>query len=1154
MTALVSRTLPSHAMNHDHAAEIRSATPGSVTPTALRAPLWPLLVAGSLLAGAVVMVGFQAERERRGSADVEALVHAVDPLDEHVGSIGRGDDAERAALARDIADFNRAFDRLQGGSHAEGAAWRRWTEASDRDAIAHLRRLWERTEGNLLRLANPAFAAARGDRIHEQLDATTADLAVRTMAFAERQHRRNEVMQRRFFVVAALGILGVWLAGVGSLLAARRSMRRGSDVLETVLRRARAAEGVPAGLVVSDGDFRLQWCNEAFARRVGEAPTALRHRPVLPLLASELDTIETRRAIRWALERGEVFERDSAGTDAHGHAIHRWVGARTVPGDEFGAGAIVWLARELSDAEMPKDDAEPMGGALADVVRASSTGFVLQGRDGRILQWNPAAERILGLTANELGGRTSRDPRWRAVRDDGSPYPEQEHPAMVALATGHASTGNLMGIHRSDGRLIWISIDATPLVRDGEREPYAVATAFADVTAGRQAEAVAHKLRRAVDQNPIGIVITDAAGSIEYANPPFERLSGYPLADLLGRNPRVLSSGETPRGTYAEMWSALRSGEEWRGVVRNRRRDGSVYVADLAIFPLRDEAGRISHYVAYHQDADAVRATQEEADEARRRLAEMAHVRARFLQDMSRELLVPLESITRTADDLLRCGPDRGPLAGLQLIRHTSEQVQSVIHQLFDLSWMEAPHPPRAKVPFRLRAMIRETLADIARDGRVTPHAPGVDVDPVVPDAWSGDAGALRHLLSMLIGDAVFETRGADVRVRGLDSAGPVGSPVLSIEVLRRDVRVSDDRRGRIQRALADPFAPAAAAELGAVLAARLARHLGGELRFEPQERAGDVWRLHVPLEPADERVASQRIEGAPGTAHVLVLDARSSAVHGLRTRLESLGFSVTLAAEVADAPTLARDASLRDEPCDVLLVDGRGGVLDPFATVDTWRASAGCFDLPVLVLTDAGGKGDATRCQALGVRGYLAAPFGDLDLAEAVVAVGASSPDDPLVTRHSLREVRPPRRVLVAGPGDVAERAVSLLARAGYEVVREVSPVAVPGRVRAERFHAVLIEHEVPGVDVPGLAGELMGLQSEKGRDVAAVMVLGGRFDARWVHTGVGAFVPLPLEHDVLLGALQPLTGERSAGRVNPAGRRDEPHAPWDAGLRPAA
>ncbi len=116
-------------------------------------------------------------------------------------------------------------------------------------------------------------------------------------------------------------------------------------------------------------------------------------------------------------------------------------------------------------------------------------GVVYQDRDGRITDANPAAERILGLSLDRMKGVTSTDPCWRSINEDGSDFPGEDHPAMVALKTGKSVGNVIMGVNnRIDKGTRWIRINSIPVFHAGERTPYQVYSTFDDITERRQAE------------------------------------------------------------------------------------------------------------------------------------------------------------------------------------------------------------------------------------------------------------------------------------------------------------------------------------------------------------------------------------------------------------------------------------------------------------------------------------------------------------------------------------------------------------------------------------------------------------------------------------------------------------------------------------------
>lgn len=112
-----------------------------------------------------------------------------------------------------------------------------------------------------------------------------------------------------------------------------------------------------------------------------------------------------------------------------------------------------------------------------------SLGVVYQSANGEIISANPAAQEILGLTLDQLLGRTSMDPRWKAMREDGTELPGEEHPAMVALQTGKRISNFIMGIfHPKTNSIRWISVNAIPEFIEGDTKPFQVYTIFEDIT------------------------------------------------------------------------------------------------------------------------------------------------------------------------------------------------------------------------------------------------------------------------------------------------------------------------------------------------------------------------------------------------------------------------------------------------------------------------------------------------------------------------------------------------------------------------------------------------------------------------------------------------------------------------------------------------
>lgn len=216
-------------------------------------------------------------------------------------------------------------------------------------------------------------------------------------------------------------------------------------------------------------------------------------------------------------------------------------------------------------------------GALAE-------GVVVQRASGEIVSCNPAAERILGLTREQLSGRTSTDPCWRAIHEDGSPFPGETHPAMATLATGRAMRGVVMGIHRPDGSLRWISVNAEP-IGPPDAPVSGVLTTFVDITGWKQAQRQLveneQRFRQVFENSGEAIFLTDPAdpGTTLAVNPAACRMLGWSEEELL-RMGRAAGVDVTDPRLPAALAERERAGV-FRGELRSVRSDGTVFPVEV---------------------------------------------------------------------------------------------------------------------------------------------------------------------------------------------------------------------------------------------------------------------------------------------------------------------------------------------------------------------------------------------------------------------------------------------------------------------------------------------------------------------------------------------------------------------------------------------
>jgi len=204
------------------------------------------------------------------------------------------------------------------------------------------------------------------------------------------------------------------------------------------------------------------------------------------------------------------------------------------------------------------------------------------------------------------------------------------------------SGGDLTALHR-DGEEVAVDIAIAPSPVSGSE---LVLVALRD---GRPHRERLEQLRLqaiALDEAASGIVITDVDGVIQWANREASRMTGYAVAEMVGRRSNLLKSGVHDAAFYRELWATIRDGRTWQGAIINRRKDGLLYHEEQTIAPVRDGQGIIRHFVAIKQDAtERVRAEQalrEAHDELARRVVEVERLQGMLREQAIRDDLTGL--------------------------------------------------------------------------------------------------------------------------------------------------------------------------------------------------------------------------------------------------------------------------------------------------------------------------------------------------------------------------------------------------------------------------------------------------------------------------------------------------------------------------------
>ncbi|MBW4437769.1 MAG: PAS domain-containing sensor histidine kinase [Pleurocapsa minor GSE-CHR-MK-17-07R] len=328
------------------------------------------------------------------------------------------------------------------------------------------------------------------------------------------------------------------------------------------------------------------------------------------------------------------------------------------------------VIRDITQRKQAEEALQHSEARYRSLVNATSEGIVLHGADGRIESCNAAAERILGLSIDQMMGRTSVDPRWRAVHEDGSPFPGETHPAMVTLNTGQPATNVVMGVHKPDGTLSWILVNAQPIFdADDLMHPSAVVASFTDITDIKRVETLLkasetrfRTISEIITNYAYGFTVgADGSMQHEWTVGAFEEITGYTAAQMDERGGWAALIHPDDMPIAARRMKQLLSGKDCVDEFRIMTASNEVrWLRDYGRPQWDDALGRVTYIFGAAQDVTERRLLEQQAVALaleKQRITLLAD----FIRDTSHDLRTPLATITmsvylagRTQDENVR--------------------------------------------------------------------------------------------------------------------------------------------------------------------------------------------------------------------------------------------------------------------------------------------------------------------------------------------------------------------------------------------------------------------------------------------------------------------------------------------------------------------
>jgi PAS domain S-box-containing protein len=269
----------------------------------------------------------------------------------------------------------------------------------------------------------------------------------------------------------------------------------------------------------------------------------------------------------------------------------------------------------LSEKKLRRSEQQTTSNALyIDSILQSSTetAIIATDPDFSIRYFNPTAERFFGVDSDAVFGHSLREIRTLYGAGGIDPAYFQEVVSQVRQDGFCPSFLQKIGAATLEIRM--------SSIKDQDDSFVGFLLLANDATESTRVNEQLRKLSRAVEQSHSTIVITDLEGNIEFVNPAFTGRTGYSREEALGQNPRILKSGHHKPAFYQGMWKTLMAGRVWRGEMRNKRKDGTLYWEFATISPVKDESGKTTHFVAVKEDITARKETEQALEESQAQL------------------------------------------------------------------------------------------------------------------------------------------------------------------------------------------------------------------------------------------------------------------------------------------------------------------------------------------------------------------------------------------------------------------------------------------------------------------------------------------------------------------------------------------------------
>ena len=588
------------------------------------------------------------------------------------------------------------------------------------------------------------------------------------------------------------------------------------------------------------------------------------------------------------------------------------------------------------------------------------------------------------------------------------------------------------------------------------------------------------KYRTILENIEDGYYEVDLDGNLTFFNDAACRITGYAEDDLMGMNNREYTDEENALRLYREYHKVYETGIptkrlDWEIV----KKDGTIGSLETSISLITGSENQPIGFRGIIRDVTERKVLERAIMEKGRLAEEATKAKSEFLANMSHEIRTPLNGIVGMAELALDTELDDNQQNIFHTINTEASSLQDVINEILDFSKIEAGKFDLEEVPFDLRV----TIEDVANSFAYRAEQKGLDfisfLAPDVPSQLIGDPARLRQIMVNLTGNSLKFTHEGELYVKGELVEEIEGRVKIRFSVKDTGIGIPEDRHATIF----DSFTQADGSTtrkyggtgLGTTISKQLVEMMEGEIGLESEEGKGSTFWFTALFDRQEEK---KQIPAARdldlSILKVLIVDDNQTNRFILMEYLKSWGCLPVEAVDGKEALIVFRDAVSSESPFDLILTDFQMPEMSGFDFAKEVKTIETLKDVPIIVLTSAGRKGDSRNCKEIGINGYLTKPIRQDELRKAIVSVLSLStgqetgPQPELVTRHSVAEdyQKEIQILLVEDYPTNQQVAMRHLIKGGYQVdLAEDGRQAVKAYKR-KNYNLIFMDIQMPIMD----------------------------------------------------------------------------------------